>query len=93
MISIEDCIAFCGLTQEEVDAVAEHEHVPEAAATALANYLLNSSGGADRIRTMIIDDIHVALDEGRVEHAAELFAALRHFLSAHPAKADGKARA
>jgi hypothetical protein len=33
---------------------------------------------------MIIDDIHKALDEGRVRHAAELFMALRHFLEHHP---------
>jgi hypothetical protein len=33
MITIEDCIALCGLTREEIDAVAEHEHLPEAAAS------------------------------------------------------------
>jgi hypothetical protein len=33
---------------------------------------------------MIMDDIHKALDEGRVRHAAELFMALRHFLEHHP---------
>ena len=26
MISLEDCIALCGLTKEEVLAIAEHEH-------------------------------------------------------------------
>ena len=25
MITLEDCIAFCGLTEEEVLAIAEHE--------------------------------------------------------------------
>ncbi len=34
MISIEDCIAMCGLTREEVDAIAEHEHIEEIAAAA-----------------------------------------------------------
>jgi len=29
MITLEDCIEFCGLTKEEVLAIAEHEHVPE----------------------------------------------------------------
>jgi hypothetical protein len=29
MITLEDCIAFCGLTEEEVLAIAEHEHRPE----------------------------------------------------------------
>ena len=37
MITLEDCIAFCGLTEEEVLAIAEHEHVPEMAASALAS--------------------------------------------------------
>jgi hypothetical protein len=34
MITLEDCIAFCDLTEEEVLAIAEHEHLPEIAATA-----------------------------------------------------------
>ena len=41
MISLEDCIAFSGLDKNEVDdAISEHEHIPEIAAAALANYLL-----------------------------------------------------
>ena len=84
MISIEDCIAFSGLTEDEVAAVCEHEHVPEAAAAAFANYLLNRTGGPEAIREMIVDDIKTALDHHRLEHAGELFGALRHFLSAHP---------
>ena len=75
---------LCGLDADEVAAIGEHEHIPEAAAAALASYLLNQSGGAERIRGMIIDDIHTALDQGRVKHAAELFSALRHFLQEHP---------
>ncbi len=39
MITLEECVAFCGLTEEEVLAVAEHEHIPEIAATAFADYL------------------------------------------------------
>ena len=46
MITLEDCIAFCGLTEQEVLAVAEHEHIPEVAAAALAEYLLNRPKGA-----------------------------------------------
>jgi hypothetical protein len=84
MISLEDCIGLCGLDEEEVAAISEHEHIPEMAAAALANYLLTQRHGGETIRTMIIDDIHKALDEGRVGHAAELFMALRHFLEQHP---------
>ena len=84
MISLEDCIALCGLNEDEVAAISEHEHIPEIAATAMASYLLNQPHGGEAIRTMIVEDIHKALDGGRVKHAAELFTALRHFLEEHP---------
>ena len=41
MITLEDRIGLCGLTEEEVLAVAEHEHLPQVAATAFAQYLLS----------------------------------------------------
>lgn len=85
MISIEDCIAMCGLGMDEIEAVAEHEHVPEIAAAALASYLLHKAGGEKEIRRMMIDDIRRALEEKRIAHASELFMALRHFLNEHPA--------
>lgn len=84
MISLEDCIALCGLTKEEVDAIAEHEHVPEIAAATLARYLLGHRHGSDEIRQMIIDDFRGALRAGDTRHAAELASALRHFLAVHP---------
>ena len=84
MITLEDCIAFCGLTEEEVLALAEHEHVPEIVAAALAETLLKQRHGPDKIRVMIIEDIRAALDRGDRGHAKELFSALRHFLATHP---------
>ena len=84
MIALEDCIAMCGLDAQEVAAIAEHEHVPEVAASALASYLLHKAGGEREIRRMIVDDIRTALDDDRMDHAAQLFMALRHFLSQHP---------
>jgi hypothetical protein len=91
MISIEDCIGLCGLDAAEVAAIAEHEHIPEIAATAMANYLLHCAGGCERIRGMIVDDIRQALDQGRIDHAAELFMALRHFLEQYPEAKRGLA--
>ena len=60
MISLEDCVGLCGLTEQEVLAIAEHEHVPEMAATALAQYLLKQEHGIDQIRDMIVHDIRQA---------------------------------
>jgi hypothetical protein len=89
MLSLEDCIALCGLDENEVLAIAEHEHIPEIAAAALAGYLVRQPHGGEKIRTMIIDDIRKALDERRINHAAELFMALRHFLEEHPEARTG----
>ncbi len=84
MITLEDCIEFCGLTKEEVLAIAEHEHVPEIAAAALASYLLCQDHGIDKIREMIVDDIRRAQFCGDRKHVLNLLHVLHHFLEAHP---------
>jgi hypothetical protein len=89
MISYEDCIALCGLNAGEVAAIAEHEHIPAIAASALANYLVHKAGGEKAIKRMIVDDIKLALEEQRPLHATELLRALRHFLSEHPHALNG----
>jgi DNA repair protein RadC len=84
MISIADCIGLCGLTEAEVLAIAEHEHIPEIAAAALAQYLLRQDEGAGKIREMIIDDIQQAQVRGDREHVQTTLHVLHHFLRAHP---------
>jgi hypothetical protein len=84
MISLEDCIAFSGLSEDEVSAIGEHEHIPQIAACALAGYLLKQPHGGEAIREMIVDDIQQALCAGRNKHAQELFMALRHFIESYP---------
>lgn len=84
MITLQDCIAMCDLDEAEVLAIAEHEHIPEIAAVALAQYLITRERGAEAIRDMLRDDIRAALRRHDRNHARELFMALRHFLSTHP---------
>lgn len=84
MITLDDCIALCGLTEAEVLALAEHEHIPEIVAAGLGSQLLKQRHGAEKVRVMIVEDIRAALRRGDRKHAQELFAALRHFLGAHP---------
>lgn len=84
MISLEDCIALCGLTEEEILAIAEHEHLPEIVATGLASYLSNTEKGLDEIRDMIIDDIRIAEARHDQGHILELLHVLHHFLRTHP---------
>ena len=89
MISLEDCFALCGLTKDEVLALAEHEHIPEIAAVALGQYLLNQPTGCTTIRIMIAEDIHWARKRGDVRHADELAVTLQHFVTMHPEANDG----
>ena len=84
MISLEDCIALCGLTKDEVLALAEHEHIPEIAATALAHHLLAQPEGCRRIGAIIADDVTFAEARGDRPHADELRTTLDDFVTAHP---------
>jgi hypothetical protein len=84
MITLEDCIGLCGLTEEEVLAIAEHEHLPEIAATALAQYLLSQDHGSEKVRDIIVDDIRQAQRDGNKQHVLTLLHVLHHFLKTHP---------
>ena len=84
MLTLADCIAFTGLTEAEVLAIAEHEHIPESAACNLAEYLSQSPEGEKTIRDMIVDDIRHAQSRGDRNHVRELLHVLHHYLKAHP---------
>jgi hypothetical protein len=84
MISLIDAIGLSDLTEEEVAALAEHEHVPEMVAATLGAYLLHEAHGPETIRDMMMDDIRAAVRRRDFGHARQLMAALRHFLAEHP---------
>jgi len=80
MLSLEDCIALSDLTLEEVDAIAEHEHLPEIIASELGCYLVHCPNGRQAIRAIIRDDIAAARTRYDFRRAAELKLLLRHFI-------------
>ena len=86
MITIEDCIALSELSEPEILAIAEHEHVPEMIAAEMGNYLLHSPNGETCIKGMILDDIRDAQERGDTLHAVKLKMVLRHFMEQHPSK-------
>jgi hypothetical protein len=85
MLTLEDCLALCDLSEEEVLAIAEHEHIPEIAAIELGNYLVHTPEGERRIKAMIVEDIDAARARDDVRHAALLKLVLKHFVDAHAA--------
>jgi hypothetical protein len=84
MITLEDCLGFCDLTEEEVLAIAEHENMPEIAAIAYGQYILNQEQGTKRICQMIVDDIRSTQRKGDRDHVRTLLHVLHHFLRNHP---------
>jgi len=84
MLTITDCIGMSGLTESEVDAIAEHEHIPEIVAAEMGAWLLGTAKGPVTIEAMIRDDIVAAREHGLRRHADELQQALRHFHQEHP---------
>lgn len=84
MLTREDCLALCELTEGEVAAIAEHEHVPEIIAMEMGQYLCHTPDGEARIERMIIDDINAARSSGNTAHVSKLVAVLRHFVANHP---------
>lgn len=83
MLTLQDCIELSDLNEDEILAIAEHEHIPEMVAVELGNYLAHTPAGERRIRRMIVDDIAHARETGNAKHAALLKAVLRHFVAEH----------
>ena len=83
MITIEDCIALSELTEPEILAIAEHEHVPEKIAVEMGNYLLHRPDGETCIKGIILDDIRQAQERGDRRNVARLKLVLRHFMDTH----------
>ena len=84
MISLADLIGFCDLTPDEVQAIAEHEHVAGPVAVVLGSCLLQSDCGCEQIRDMLMDNLRTAFRRHNVPHARKVVSTLRHFLHAHP---------
>jgi hypothetical protein len=83
LITIDDCIALSGLTEEEVDAIAKHEHLPEIVAAELGSYLEQRPEGQRTIRHMIEDDIAAAVAAGDGKRATILKNVLAHYVQHH----------
>ncbi len=92
MLTLEDCIGLCGLSEEEILAIAEHEHIPEMAAVELANYLVQMPDGELFIKAMIRDDIIAATTCGNRHRALALKLVLRNYILQHP-RCDERCRA
>jgi hypothetical protein len=84
MLNFQDCLALCELTEEEVLAIAEHEHLPETVALELGHYLLHTTEGVPHIKAIIRDDLAEAIAAHDLKRVLRLKLTLRHFCATHP---------
>jgi hypothetical protein len=84
MLSLEDCLALCGLSEDEVLAIAHHERIPEIAAAELGNYLVRTPEGEMRIKAIIRDDLAEARARNDRTRELALKVMLRNYIKHHP---------
>ncbi len=80
MISLEECIDMCGLSGDEVEVIAEQEHVPVLVAAELAYTLLQSSRGLYRLHHIFRERLAALAaqrERGKEKEVAALYAGFR----------------
>lgn len=84
MLTLEDCLDYCDLTDEEVELFAQHEHIPSEVAGPVACGLVQTEEGVSRMDHCLSEMIVEAVSEGdfvKAEHALHVYA---QFRAAHP---------
>lgn len=87
MLSLQDVLDYCDLDRGEIEAIAEHEHIPVALAAELGESLLCTPDGVCRVHSMILENMQHALEKGRLEHVQDLAHTYQHLQRTHPLSA------
>lgn len=91
MLTYKECLEMCDLSDDEIEAIAEHEHLEPIVAMALGKYMLEHNG-SQQIRQYILDDIEQARVQGNSAKMALLTQTLCHFMTTHPDCCKGESR-
>ena len=83
MLTYEECLAMSDLTEGEIKAIAEHDHLDPMNAMALGQYLITHDDEV-KIKKIIMDDIKHAHRMGNYAHERVLRSVLQHFIQTHP---------
>ena len=81
MLTYKDCVDATGLEEGAIEAIAQHEHLPEIVAAELGYGLSQQAGGEQIIDQMIRDDIKTAKQPETATHWQKV---VDRFESSHP---------
>ena len=84
MLSLEDCLSLCELSEAEIATIVSIEKIPEVIAAGMARYLVHPPDGVPKLRRMILDDIAQAEEQGDAEVSERLIGVVKHFVATHP---------
>lgn len=84
MLTLQDCLDMCDLSEEVVDAIAEHEKLPCILAAELGSCLACSPSGQAVIHRYLLDAIGDARRRGDLARLSRFQLALAQFRKAHP---------
>ena len=68
MLSLQECIDFSDLSKDEIEAIAEHEHVPEIVAAEIGATLLQTTSGVCLIKLYLLENIEQARSRFNRDH-------------------------
>jgi hypothetical protein len=83
VLTWDDFLAYCQLSEDEVDVVADYQRVPKIVAAQMAYYMLREPAGQKVFRAILIDDIESARKRGDRDSLARYEAVLERFDAAH----------
>lgn len=84
MLSPQDVLDYCDLDVGEIEAIAEHEHIPTMLAAEMSESLLCTPEGVFKLHTMIIENMQHALEMGHFQHVKNLAITYEHLQRTHP---------
>lgn len=84
MLTLQDCIAFSGLTPDQLDAIARHQHLPAVIAAEWAETVLESEDGVRLVEAVLLEEVACARAAGKRDLAERLRRGLDEFQHDHP---------
>lgn len=84
MLSIRDCLDYCDLTDDEIELIAEHEDIPDAAAAQLVCGLVQTPEGVLMLTLYMQELIERANRRGDTEKAQRASRICARFMTDHP---------
>jgi hypothetical protein len=79
MLSLDQCVDLCGLTEEEVDLLARQQKVPSIIAAELGCELLKTTEGRARLAAILRRCVDCAVSGGNLEDAARCYRTYARF--------------